>query len=45
MARHMMQHGLSAAASRSYYAGANSFFGGFYWYAYFTPLTRTGCKE
>jgi len=40
-----MQHDLSAAASRSYYAGASSFFGGFYWYAYFTPLTRTGCKE
>lgn len=45
MARYMMQHDLSAAASRSYYAGTSSFFGGFYWYAYFTPLTRTGCKE
>lgn len=45
MARYMMQHDLSAAASRSYYAGASSFFGGFYWYAYFIPLTRTGCKE
>ena len=41
MARYMMQHDLSG----SYYAGASSFFGGFYWYAYFTPLIRTGCKE